>query len=102
MGEWKKLSADDLQHIFDECNIWNLGCKNNRENGIQAQTNKTNIKRQIKKIQDRLDASKTRIGSFPNTAAESENISVNPSDSIQGINISGKSAKVNYSIGEVE
>ena len=102
VGEWKKLSANDWQKIFDYCKTWNLGRKNNSDNWHQAEATKTNMNHQISKIQASLDASKKRLVSFPHTSANSDKSSIDPPDSIKGKNKRSKIAKVNEMIGEAE
>ena len=39
IGEWNKLSANEQHQIFDERKTWNLGRKNNSDNGRQLEIN---------------------------------------------------------------
>ena len=83
MGEWKKLSANDWQKIFDYCKTWNLGRKNNSDNLHQAEATKTNMNHQIRQIQASLDASKKRLASLPDKASYSDKNFVEPTNSIK-------------------
>ena len=53
----------------------------------------------INQLQDRLYASKKCLFTFPDAASDSDKNSVEPSDSIKGGNVRGKSMKVNELIG---
>ena len=72
MREWDIFSENKQHKIFDDGKTWNLGCKNNSKNRLQEETNKTNMNRQIKQLQDRLDSSKNSFEYFPDTASDSD------------------------------
>ena len=93
MGEWQKLSANERQNLFDDHNTWNLGRKNNSDNGCQTDANKSKMNRQIKQHQASLDASKNHIASFPDTATYPYENSVGPSYLIKGIKYKNQKLK---------
>ena len=72
MGGWKKLPFNERQQIIDDLKTWSLGHKKNSGNGHQAQTNKTNMNRQKRQLQDSMYTSKKRLVFFPDTASESD------------------------------
>ena len=102
MGEKKKVLADERQQIFDDRKTWDLGHKKSGDNGLQTHTNKTAVTFHIKHPQDRMDDSKKRFASLPDTAADSDKNYFSPTIKSQVAKVINKSVKLNETIGEAE
>ena len=82
MGEWNILSSKEQEQCFDDQNTSNLGHKKINDKGRETPPKKMNL--HINQLQAWLDAIKNLLASLSDTASDSDDNPVNPSDFIKG------------------